>query len=142
VLPPDTRKYRKESPFGTWDFWGAHFTPNNADALGPLYVKAGLRYGMFRATKEELLKYEVIRGTDPKASGRSTPESALARRIPEDPHWDIFKRFLIFHENAVSGAHIMRPPTAFSGQEYKFNEKEQTTFDNYWKHAEEQSKTV
>ncbi|HPM81064.1 MAG TPA: hypothetical protein PLF81_10205, partial [Candidatus Anammoximicrobium sp.] len=29
LLPKDTRRHRDESPFGTWDFSGGHYTPNN-----------------------------------------------------------------------------------------------------------------
>ncbi|MEI6425455.1 MAG: hypothetical protein WCP55_24805, partial [Lentisphaerota bacterium] len=47
LLPADTRKFRNESPFGTWDFCGQHHTPADPNIVGPLYVKAGLRYGMF-----------------------------------------------------------------------------------------------
>ena len=70
LLPPNTRKHRDESPFGTWDFTGGHYTPNEADAVGPLYVKAGLRYGMFGFTAEERKKYGVLIGMS-RASCRS-----------------------------------------------------------------------
>jgi hypothetical protein len=46
LLPPDTRKHRETSPLGTWDFGGGHFTANDPDVVGPLYVKLGLRWGM------------------------------------------------------------------------------------------------
>jgi len=39
---------------GTWDFSGGHYTPNDASVVGPLYVKAGLRYGMFGFTASVL----------------------------------------------------------------------------------------
>ncbi|MFA6111946.1 MAG: hypothetical protein WDA75_24580, partial [Candidatus Latescibacterota bacterium] len=33
LLPPDTRQHRDQSPFGTWDFSGAHFTPSDRELL-------------------------------------------------------------------------------------------------------------
>src|SRR5690606_30129482 len=93
-------------------------------------------------TKEELLKYGVIRGGDPKAVGRQTVEKAIAARVEGDAFWENFKRFLVFHENAISGPNIMRPPTTFSGQDYQFNEKEEETFKNFWNYAQNQAKAV
>ena len=47
ALPPDTRKHRDQSPFGTYDYGGAHYCCSDYDKIGPLYVKLGMRYGMF-----------------------------------------------------------------------------------------------
>jgi hypothetical protein len=49
LLPPDTRKHRDQSPFGTYDFGRAHYCCADMDKVGPLYVKLGMRYGMFGA---------------------------------------------------------------------------------------------
>ena len=75
ILPKDTRRHRDESPFGTWDFSGGHYTPNDAGEVGPLYVKAGLRYGMFGFTADERKKYGVLSGTG-TAQRRSPREAA------------------------------------------------------------------
>lgn len=32
LLPPDTRRFRDKSPFGTWDFCGGHYTSSDYDA--------------------------------------------------------------------------------------------------------------
>jgi hypothetical protein len=130
VLPKDTRKHRETSPFGTWDFSGTHFTPDRADVVGPLYVKAGLRYGMFGFTAEERKRYGVISGTEPR--NPDLLEKALAKD-PTQP-----KSILIFHENAISGAHIMRTPDVFTGRApYKLDEKEQAKFEAMVKEATE-----
>ena len=130
LLPKDTRKHRDESPFGTWDFSGGHFTPNDADEVGPLYVKAGLRYGMFGFTAEERKKYGVLSGQEPRNA------DLLAKALENDPLKP--KSILIFHENAISGAHIMRTPDVFTGRApYQLDEKEQAKFDEMWKEATE-----
>lgn len=135
VLPPDTRKHRDESPFGTWDFGGAHFTENRADVVGPLYVKAGLRYGMFGYTAEERKKYGVLNGYEPKSA------DLLAKKTADDPLMP--ENILIFHEHAISGPHIMRTPDVFTGRPpYKLDETEQAKFDTMWKEAIDTAKTA
>ena len=135
LLPKDTRKHRDESPFGTWDFSGGHFTPNEAGAVGPLYVKAGLRYGMFGFTAEERAKYGVLSGHEPRNS------DLLAKALEKDATQP--KSVLIFHENAISGPHIMRTPDVFTGRApYKLDEKEQAKFDAMWKEATDTAKAA
>ena len=65
LLPPDTRKHRDQSPFGTYSFGGSHYTGHDPDQMGPLYVKLGLRYGMFSAPAEIRKKYGVLKGNEP-----------------------------------------------------------------------------
>jgi hypothetical protein len=98
--------------------------------VGPLYVKAGLRYGMFGFTAEERARYGVLGGSEPRNA------ELLAKRLEVDPAQP--KSILIFHENAISGAHVMRTPDAFTGRTpYKLDDKEQTKFDAMWKEATE-----
>jgi len=135
LLPADTRKHRDESPFGTWDFSGGHYTPNDAREVGPLYVKAGLRYGMFGFTAEERAKYGVLSGTEPRNA------DLLAKALEKDATQP--KSILIFHENAISGPHIVRTPDVFTGRApYKLDEKEQAKFDEMWKEATETAKAA
>lgn len=129
VLPSDTRKHRATSPFGTWDFGGVHYTPNEADTVGPLYVKAGLRYGMFGFTAEERARYGIIKGSDPAFHSNITMEKldqqiAKLKEAGETP-----ERWLLFHEDSVSGDHVTRTPDLFTGKKYKMNEAEQKKFD-------------
>lgn len=47
ILAPDTRKAGEESPFGTWQFWSAHFattTPDQIDRLAEMMKKGGWRH--------------------------------------------------------------------------------------------------
>ena len=130
LLPADTRKHRDTSPFGTWDFSGTHFTPDDARVVGPLYVKAGLRYGMFGFTAEERKRYGVLSGRELR-----NPD-LLAKALEADPAQP--KSILIFHENAISGTHIMRTPDVFTGRApYKLDEKEQAKFEAMVKEATE-----
>lgn len=135
VLPPDTRNHRDESPFGTWDFGGGHFTESDPDVVGPLYVKAGLRYGMFGYTAEARKKYGVLNGAEPRNA------DLLAKKLEEDPSTP--KRVLIFHENAISGPHIMRTPDVFTGKPpYRLDDTEKAKFDAMWKEATETAKAT
>ncbi len=140
-LPRDTRKYRSESPFGTWDFGGAHFTSDDPGVSGPLHAKAGLRYGMFHHSDEDRAKYGVLRGNDAKLSAIQVEE--LAEKIRATPGTPPPERLMIFHENAISGTHITRTPDFFTGRgPYALNEKEHTTFTNMWATAETTARAI
>ncbi len=135
LLPKDTRRHRDESPFGTWDFSGGHYTPNDPDVVGPLYVKAGLRYGMFGFSAEARQKYGVLAGNEPRSA------EVLAKALEKDPRTP--RRVLIFHEHAISGPHIMRTPDVFTGRSaYQLDAKEQERFDQLWKEAIETGKAT
>lgn len=141
LLPPDTRKHRDESPFGTWDFCGGHFTVSDPDLTGPLYVKAGLRYGMFSFPKDVREKYGVLKGNDPKLKVAAITN--LAARIKSDPSVKAPKRLMIFHETGLSGSHLMRPPDAFVDRPpYRFSEKEEERFKTLWDEAESMAKAI
>ncbi|MCX7705489.1 MAG: hypothetical protein N2115_04440, partial [bacterium] len=140
LLPPDDRKYRNESPFGTWDFCGGHFTSDNPDVVGPLYVKAGLRYGMFGFSDEVRTKYGIVKGNDMKLSDKQVEE--LAEKIKKDPSIKPPERLMIFHENAISGEHIMRVPDVFTGRKYVFSDAEQKKFSEMWDIAEKTAKAI
>lgn len=135
LLPPETRRHRDESPFGTWDFSGTHYTPNDPDVVGPLYVKAGLRYGMFGFSAEARQKYGVLAGNEPRSA------EILATALEKDPRTP--RRVLIFHEHAISGPHVMRTPDLFTGRSaYQLDEKEQQRFDQLWQEAIETGKAT
>lgn len=129
LLPKDTRAHRAQSPFGVWDFGGSHYTPNVADVVGPLYVKAGLRYGMFNFTPEERRRYGIIKGNDPKVNARSDlskldEQIAAIKKTGETP-----QRWMLFHEDAISGNHITRTPDLFTGRRYELNAEEKAKFE-------------
>lgn len=129
LLPKDTRAHRAQSPFGVWDFGGSHYTPNNADVVGPLYVKAGLRYGMFNFTPEERQRYGILKGNDPKVNSRTDltkldEQIAKVKESGETP-----RRWMLFHEDAISGNHVTRTPDIFTGRRYELDETEKAKFD-------------
>jgi hypothetical protein len=140
LLPPDDRKYRNQSPFGTWDFCGGHYTSDDPDVVGPLYVKAGLRYGMFGFSEEARKKYGIIKGNDMKLDAKAV--EALAEKIKTDTTIKVPERLMIFHENAISGQHIMRVPDVFTGRTYQMNESEQKKFKEMWEFAEQTAKAI
>lgn len=135
LLPADTRRHRDECVLGTWDFGGTHYTPSDPDQVGPLYVKAGLRYGMFAFSAEARRKYGVLAGSEPRSA------DDLAKRLAADPLHPL--NVLIFHEHAVSADHVMRTPDLFTGRSpYQLNAKEQERFDALWKEAHETAAAV
>jgi len=132
LLPPDTRKHRAQSPFGTWDFSGGHFSCSDADRVGPLYVKLGLRYGMFGFTPEERRKYGVLPGNEPQI----VPDGAKAFAKILEKRTDATPLALLFHEHGVSGRHITRVPDLFrDGAPFRMNEDEQKRFQNMFDQA-------
>lgn len=127
LLPPDTRQHRDTSPFGMWDFGDGHFGVLNADIIGPLYVKLGMRYGMFRYSVEERSRWGVRQGQDyavrmKRSKGPSPVEGFLARR---QLHPDGSPLLMLFHEDPISRDHVTRnldlvhdyPPYVLSDEE-------------------------
>ena len=90
LLPPDTRKHRDQSPFGTYDFGGIALSCGDTDKAGPLYVKLGLHYGIFGyGASAARQKYGLVKGNEPsilnKAGASSTrcwPGIPICRRWP------------------------------------------------------------
>jgi hypothetical protein len=125
LLPPDTRKHRDSSPLGTWDFCGGHFTSDDPDVNGRLYVKLGLRWGMAHFKPDKRKQYGVLPGAEPQIYpvGVKGWEDWL-KTTPDQP-----PIALIFHETAVSLKHIMRLPELFTDQPpYKFDAQEEKAF--------------
>jgi len=131
LLPPDTRKHRDTSPFGTWDFYGAHYTSNDPDKLGPLYVKLGLRFGVFGATKEVCDKYGLVCGSEPLALTDTKTYDKFIERFPgSNPPG------LLFHEHSISLPHLVRVPDLFTDRPpYQLSEDEEKKFRDLWEMA-------
>ena len=128
ILAHDTRKYRHESPFGTWDFRGTHLTPADDDLVGQLAVKAGWRY----ARKSE--KYGLKSFSFPGLH-RPAVFPHYEKKLKENPDYRM-ERFMIFHENGISGAHMTRTPDTFTGKTYEMNDAEKETFNKLWDTAD------
>jgi hypothetical protein len=132
LLPPDTRKHRESSPFGTWDFCGGHYTSNNPDETGPLYIKLGLRYGMFGYKPAQRQKWGILAGNEPNIydSGVKGLEEYY-KTHPDSPLIG-----LIFHETAVGGQQVTRVPDLFhDGPPLKFTADEEKTFQTLFSKA-------
>lgn len=140
LLPPDTRRYREQSPFGTWDFSGGHFTPSDPELLGPLYVKAGLRYGMFGQPDDVRRRYGVVKGNDGKLDSAAVAE--LAEEVGRSPGAAPPARLMVFHETVLSGPHVSRLPSLFTGRAYRFSADEEQAFQRLWREAETTAQAI
>lgn len=132
LLPPDTRKHRASSPIGTWDFCGGHFTVDDPDIVGPLYVKLGLRWGMGGFKADKRLQYGVLPGVEPNIfqGGAKSWEDQL-KATPDQP-----PIALLFHETSVSGKHLTRLPEFFTDlPPYKMDATELKTFQGMYDNA-------
>jgi hypothetical protein len=139
LLPPDTRKHRATSPIGTWDFCGGHFTSNNPDINGPLYVKAGLRWGMPHFKPEDRKRYGVLAALEPNVyqTGVQGWEDTV-KSIPDLP-----PIALLFHENFASLKQVMRVPELFTDQPpYKFDAEEEKTFKKMLEAAQKSARAI
>lgn len=131
LLPPDTRNHRDQSPFGTYDFSGAHYTCGDYDKTGPLFVKLGMHYGMFNdRAVEARRKYGLVKGNEPQITSKSskkTYDSILAANP------DLPPMALIFHETSISGKHITRVPDVFTDRPaYTLDQDEEAKFKTMW----------
>ena len=140
VLPPDTRQYRAEAPWGTWDNYGEHFSPYPADLVGTIMQRLGLRYGMFNRPYQDRQRFGVVKGNHFKVGARKKEEQEAAegyRKLKEE-HPDLLPDALIFHEDSISGGHVTRIPDLFHDlPPYQLNETEEARFREMWKIAEE-----
>ncbi|MEI6425291.1 MAG: hypothetical protein WCP55_23980, partial [Lentisphaerota bacterium] len=103
--------------------------------------------GMFSFDEKDRRKYGILRGNEPTVNMRRAKDVAgyVAQEAAKSktPDASPVNRWLIFHEDAISGAHVMRLPDMFTGRvPYKFNEAEQKKFQEMWQLAEEGSKTI
>ncbi len=130
VLPADVRQHRAQSPLGTWQFEGTHFTPHgDYTTTGPLYRKLGLRYGLFGASPQERAKYGVLRGNEyaVRREGGAKALEGYAEALAKHP--DTLPSVLLFHEDSISGPHVTRVPDFFHDRRpYQLNDVEKTRF--------------
>jgi hypothetical protein len=135
LLAPDTRKHRAESPFGTWDFGGAHTSAADPDLRGTLLVKAGLHFGLSDVPEAVRQKYGLLTWGDQPHFAKIADLKALQDSLKATPDVPPPARFLIFHENGVSGMHITRTPDLFTGKKYQMSADEKKSFKTLWDQA-------
>lgn len=134
LLPEDTRDRSVRAPWGTWNFNGSHSTPHDVEIYGPLMRKLGLRFTL-GGTDEGLARYGLRNNSSRRTQVKGC-SADIEKYLAKYPN--AAKRGLIFHEEAVSGAHVMRLPDCLLDRSpYKFDEAEQKRFDEMWKSATE-----
>jgi hypothetical protein len=134
LLPPDSRKHRDQSPFGTYDYGATHFCCGDYDRVGPLYVKLGMRYGMFAAPAEFRRKYGLLKGNEPQMQMKTPGSKEWDRILAQHP--DLPPMAVIFHEACISEKHITRVPDLFTGRPaYTFDATEAAAFQDMWNKA-------
>jgi len=133
LLGQDTRQAGYDSPYGTWWFDGPHLTPQQAEIVGPLYLKAGLRKFAYsnRYSEEELAPWKMTKSSFPwlfrmsdlteegKLSDAAKERVAnyLKEQIVRYPHCN---SVLLFHES-----HGNRTPPELAGVQATFTEQEE-----------------
>ena len=134
LLPPDTRQHRDHSPFGTYDFGGTHYCCPDYDKTGPLFVKLGMRYGMFSSKAAEARrKYGLLKGNEPLALSKKGDKQYDAI-LAENP--DLPPMALIFHESVISEANMTRVPDVFTNRPaYVLDKDEEEKFKAMWETA-------
>ncbi len=130
-LPPDRRRYRNRSPFGTWDWGGAHVTSNDSELVGTLFKKLGFRFGMSRHSFEERKKWGLAYGFEAKLTPSLKSYESLLSKHPDLP-----EVALQFHEDTISRRHAMRVPDLFTDRErFILNASEKKKFDKMFQDA-------
>jgi hypothetical protein len=83
LLGKDERKAKYDSPYSTWWFDGAHYTPKELDFAGPIMFKAGIRKaGWTGQTEAAMQKYSITKpqfNTPFKFDDLKNPEAAYAK---------------------------------------------------------------
>lgn len=131
MLRPDDRKHRDDSPFGTWEWKGLHVTSLDSDAIGSLFKKLGLRYGMSNHPVEVRKKWGLLVATEPKLEPELKQFDKMFAKDPTMP-----MRALIFHEDSISGAQVTRVPDIFHDRPaYVFNEQEEARYQKMLEQA-------
>lgn len=149
VLPPDTRKAERDSPFGLWSWGGAHLTPPN-EVEAELMRRAGARFtlGVGYRSKHQ---YGIGTGTD-DVIGAFYPSKSVPPDSPEAPkemlaamksrgsnplYWQIY------WEDTLSRRHEHRYPPALIGRApMALDAAELARFESYRDRAEAYAREV
>jgi hypothetical protein len=131
ILPPDTRDRSAEAPWGTWSWNGGHNTPYNQET-NVLARKLGIRY-TFGGSDSELARHGLRHYASPRVQAPGAG-AAVVEYLERYPH--AVRRGLTFHEDAISGAHVMRPvDCVLERSPYRLDESEQKRFDKLFADA-------
>ncbi len=103
LLDKDTRKAEvADSPYGCWDYGGAHYNADKLEIVGPVLYKAGFRrsagiqkYPLAQRKKWKLEAASI--GSAPMGSSDEKQIETIRKNLEKSPN---VKQFLIFHEHA------------------------------------------
>jgi hypothetical protein len=129
VLPPETRKAGRESPYGTWWFRANHGGSSSIDEIGPLFERLGVRHtcpSNAGPDGKTLAKHSVSLSMYPWWVGGELP--GLDAMISE--HRGVGKA-LIFHETNF-GETIMFPPEFIGKSPAKLTAEQERRFKECW----------
>ena len=135
ILPPDTRRAGRESPYGTWWFRASHVGTESLEEIGPLLRRAGFRHvcpGGQGPDGETLGKYGLSLAMYPNFVGAGDRAPALLdAAVAKHPGvgWA-----LVFHESGF-GEQLAYPPEFLGREPPKLTEKQQTSFKKQWDKA-------
>jgi len=109
LLGQDTRRAEvADSPYGTWNYGGAHYTTPDVETYGPVLFKAGFRRsaGVQRHTEAQLAPWKLAVPTI-RTGGIESTDEQLAENIRKSlARYPSVTNVMIFHENAVWGYQV------------------------------------
>ena len=109
LLGKDTRRAEvADSPYGTWNYGGAHYTTPDVETYGPVLFKAGFRRsaGVDRYTQEQLAPWKLAVPTV-RTGGVESTDKELTENIRKSlSRYPSVNNAMIFHENAVWGYQV------------------------------------
>ncbi len=110
LLGEDTRQAGlADSPYGSWWYGGAHYTPSRVEEVGPLFLKAGMRraQGADRYTEAEMAPWKLgppcVRLPRDLNATKEEIITAVQNSLEKYPS---VRNAMIFHEHAKSGYQI------------------------------------
>jgi len=104
LLGKDTRKAEvADSPYGSWNYGGPHYTPADVQTYGPVLFKAGFRRsaGVDRYSEKELAPWKLAAPQIGTGGPESTDEQLLASIRASLDRYPSLTNAMIFHEHAV-----------------------------------------
>jgi len=104
LLGKDTRKAEvADSPYGSWNYGGPHYTPLDVRTYGPVLFKAGFRRsaGVDRYSEKELAPWKLAAPQIRTGGLESTDEQLLAGIRASLDRYPSLTNAMIFHEHAV-----------------------------------------
>ncbi|NLX97116.1 MAG: hypothetical protein GXY83_13160 [Rhodopirellula sp.] len=132
LLGKDTRKAEvADSPYGTWNYGGPHYTTPDVEIYGPVLFKAGFRRsaGVNRYSEAELAPWKLAVPTV-KTGGLQSSDEELIRNIRNSlQRYPSVANAMIFHEHAVWGYQVApeligrkpEPGSQWEGAEQRWN---------------------